>query len=247
MWMTAAMTACLLWASTPAAGEAPPAPPPAVPPPPAAQVQPPPAAYPPPPVGYSPPPSGYLYAPMHPPGYRKHDGFFLRLVMGGGWLAMSESSGASELKANGRSTGMGAAIGYAVVENLIVFVEGFIFSAENPDVTLNGAAIASGNSSLDFSEYGPGVAYYLEPVNVFFSATITFSKLDLAAEGNFLTKTRREIGLNAAMGKEWWVSNNWALGIALQLQFGRMQDWAPDPSPTVNASAISLFGTATFN
>jgi hypothetical protein len=229
------IAACLFLVSAQAAaGEAPPAPPPAYPPPPSAQAQ--------------PPPPGYVYAPLHGPGYRKHDGLFMRFVLGGGWLGMSESSGASELKASGTGSGMGAALGLAVVENLIVFVEASIFTAQNSDVTLNGAAIAGGVAALSFSGFGPGIAYYLEPTNVFFSGTIVFSELDLLADnGTLVTKTRRGIGLSAMAGKEWWISTNWALGLALQLQYGRMQDWAPDPSPVVGAGGISLLGTATFN
>jgi len=189
-----------------------------------------------------------MQAPRPPPGYHEHDGLFLRIFMSGGWLGMSESTGVSELKASGTGSGFGTAIGLAVARNLIVYLDISLLETMQPDVTVNGAATPRPGDDLTFWGFGPGIAYYFQPTNIFVSASIAFCKLDLFDDGaNTLAATRRGIGLNAMAGKEWWVSANWALGLALQLQYGRMTDRAPDPSPAVSARAISLLGMATFN
>ena len=181
-------------------------------------------------------------------GYHRHDGMFLRVALGGGWLGISESTAASELKATGTGSGMAGALGFAVAENVIVFVEASVLESMDPSATVNGVATARPARDLTLSGFGPGIAYYFEPTNVFVSAAITFCSLDMFDDGaNALTATRRGIGLGVTGGKEWWISTNWALGVGLQLQYGRMTDRAPDPSPAVSASAISLLGTATFN
>ena len=198
--------------------------------------------------GYSPPPPGYIYALVHDPGYHEHDGLFLRITLGAGWLGMSESTGVSELEASGTGSGFGAAIGYAVTRKLIVFLDVSLLDTMHPDVTVNGAPTPRAGEDLTLWGYGPGIAYYFEPRNIFVSAAIAFCKLDLHDDqANTLTATRRGIGLDAMAGKEWWLTTNWALGLALQLQYARMTDRAPDPSPVVSARAISLLGTATFN
>lgn len=164
------------------------------------------------------------------------------------WLGMSESTGVSELEASGTGSGFGAAIGLAVTRKLVVFLDVSILDAGHPDVTVNDAPTPRAGRDMTLWGYGPGVAYYFQPWNIFVSGAITLCKLDLHDDqANTLTATRRGIGLEVMAGEEWWVSTNWALGLALQLQYARMTDRAPDPSPVVSARAISLLGTATFN
>jgi hypothetical protein len=195
----------------------------------------------------APPPQPSFYAPIPDRGYHRHDGTFLRFAASGGRLGMSESTGASELSASGNGSGLGASIGGAVIENVILFGEIAALDAR-ADVTVKGTPYDAQGAALSLWWFGPGVAYYLEPTNIFFSATIVFSRLDLLADdGTLLTKTRRGIGLNATAGKEWWISANWGLGLGVQLQYGRMRDWAPDPSPLIHANLISLLATATYN
>ena len=186
-------------------------------------------------------------APPSDRGYHRHDGTFLRFAATGGRLGMSESTAAAQLSASGNASGFGASIGGAVIENLIVFGEIAALDAR-ADVTVTGTPYDAQGAALSLWWFGPGIAYYLEPTNIFFSATIVFSKLDLLADdGTLLTRTSRGVGLNVTAGKEWWISANWGLGLGVQLQYGRMHDWVPDPSPLVHANLISLLATATFN
>ncbi len=110
----------------------PPPPPPAYPPP----AYPPPA-YPPPYGPPSPyPPSGYGQPGGYPPPYNVgspgnvHDGFFLRLHLGGGFTDVKGNG----LEISGGSVSLGVAVGGALAENLILFGNFFLSVADTPDI-----------------------------------------------------------------------------------------------------------------
>jgi hypothetical protein len=57
-------------------------------------------------------------------------------------------------------------------------------------------------------------------------------------------------GVNASVGKEWWVSENWGVGAALQFMAATMKDhqvFAGDSKPTWTAIGFALLFSATFN
>jgi hypothetical protein len=49
------------------------------------------------------------------------------------------------------------------------------------------------------------------------------------------------------IGKEWWVSDNWGLGIAGQFFAGRMNDSEAPGAPTWETTAAALVFSATCN
>ena len=59
-----------------------------------------PAGYPPPPPGYSYPPPQYVAPPL-PPGYHQHDGAYVRLQLGLGYLRLKASNGGDDVEAKG--------------------------------------------------------------------------------------------------------------------------------------------------
>jgi hypothetical protein len=58
-------------------------------------------------------------------------------------------------------------------------------------------------------------------------------------------------GLSLVLGKEWWVSDNWGLGLAGQLYAARMKDRQPafvgSETPTWRALGLNLLFSASFN
>jgi hypothetical protein len=214
-----------------------------------AQDPPPPPTYyaPPPPQTYYPPPPGYYPAPPRP-GRHTHDGLFVRPFLGGARLAMSENDGGNSLKANGVGVSFGVAIGGAVAENVIIYGDLYFMTVDNPTVTLNGMT-ANLDQSMFLGGLGPGIAYFIEPVNIYLSASIGASKLQLhdKATNDLVASTQWGYGVNAVAGKEWWVSDNWGLGAALQFHYGSMEDGPPGPSPRVHSNAFGLLISSTFN
>jgi hypothetical protein len=233
------------------------APPPAGAPPPGYPPQP---SYPAPPAGYSaqpgyaPPPANYppTYAVMRPPGTQTHDGFYLRLQLGGGYTSMSASSGPNSLKYSGGSVGFGLALGGAVAPNLIIYGALIDSIAQNPDTTFNGPSFGSTSGSVGVVGVGPGLAYYLQPANVFFAGSFLLSRLVFSdTDGNTTDQTDWGFTFEGLVGKEWWVSDNWGLGASAQLLLGTMKDKEPlvpgESIPTWRVVAFSLLFSATFN
>ena len=71
------------------------------------------------------------------------------------------------------------------------------------------------------------------------------------SNGNVLEKSKTGLALEALFGKEWWVSDNWGLGLSGQVILGRMQGKDVDMTllevPTWTAKAFSLLFSATYN
>jgi hypothetical protein len=258
-------------AAAPPPGNAPPAYPPPAYPPPAYPPGYPPPAYPPPGPYYYPPPAPYYYpqpgyyqpAGYPPPGYpplaavrrpvqHLHDGFYLRLQLGYSFLtSVSANVAGVETSYSGNGVGMGMAIGAAIVPNLIVFGTGFLSGGFGSTLSV-GSFHADSGQDLNLYGLGAGVAYYFQPINMYLAAAVSGMKADLTptdqtASNHATTNlTRTGPGVQLLVGKEWWVSENWGLGIAAEILFSSMPD-ATDPSTTWRGSAFNLVFSATYN
>ncbi|HJX51438.1 MAG TPA: hypothetical protein VJ801_01620, partial [Polyangia bacterium] len=224
--------------------DAPPAP---EPPPPAATT---PAPAPPPPPGYPPPGSGPspAYPPQAgivPPGYHTHDGFYARFAVGGGGL--SGSAGAQ--KYSGGSGAYSLAGGTAIAESLILYAELLGYDSLKPRFEGNGGWDAT---SVHTAGLGPGVAYYFMPLNLYVSGTLLYQVW--ASKGFRRTANAASpapvdpsgwagIGCSLMVGKEWWVSANWGLGVAAQLLLGESTGSPADGHWTAKALAIMFSST----
>jgi hypothetical protein len=102
---------------------------------------------------------------------------------------------------------------------------------------------------VDLIGFGPGLAYYLEPLNLYLSGSMQFSQVtanDNSSSSNAnadLTDTG--FGASFMAGKEWWVSSNWGLGAATMLHFASMKLKNYDGRMT--ATGISVLFSATYN
>ena len=248
----------------PEAGQAPAAapgyPPPAAyyPPP---GYAPPPGYYPPPgyapPPGYYPPP-GYVppgaYYPQPdlgpPPGHHLHDGFYMRLSMGAAYLNANYNVGGQDASYSGGGMAMAFAFGGSVTPNLVIYGEFMGTVAMDPKFE---RGETSQNTGFDVNLFGigPGVAYYLEPMNMYFSGTLAFSQVTASTSNNSDSSnntadlTEMGIGASFMVGEEWWVSHDWGLGIAGMLHLASMKMKTTDS--TMTATAFSLLFSATYN
>jgi len=229
----------------------------------AAQTAPPPN-YPPPPSYPPPGPSGPTYYPaaqpgaypygqttvgVHP-GYQTHDGFYLGLQMGPGYSSMSASSGGSDITVSGGGIELSLALGGAVAPNLILFGQIVGNSSIDPHIEVSGLGSGDAKGSATVSGFGAGITYYVMPANVYLSGSALATRLTISDEdGNDVGKTNLGFGLNLSVGKEWWVSDNWGLGGAVQFMAARMEDQGEPGGgkPTWTSVAFALALSATFN
>jgi hypothetical protein len=183
-------------------------------------------------------------------GPRDHrDGFFLRLSAGGGAAATeaklpSDAEGPGDkIRLSGTASDVNIAIGAIVAPNLALHGTLYGWLVDEPEVEVAGASVST-NADLDLSAFGAGLTYYFMPVNIYLSGSLGFSTVTL--EGPFGTgETDTGPALDITAGKEWWVSNRWALGVAAGFGYHSAPDKAT--SENWNGTSIALRFSATMN
>lgn len=144
---------------------------------------------------------------------RRHLGLFVRPELGFGYLATSGSLRGNEVKLSGGGLSLGLAIGGAVSEDFIIAGRIWQFSSSTPTVTVDAGSMGLGQD-FDVKLGGVGVLlnWYLMPGNWYVAATPSVTWLKVG-EGSSQGTYQWGLGLHAAFGKEWWVSDNWGLGL----------------------------------
>ena len=184
---------------------------------------------PPPPPGSSP---GYGYGAygMTVPGVHEHEGFFLRLGIGFGYLNMRTEFMDVDLDIKGPAGHLQVALGGNLSPNLILFGQAFVNGVNDPTIELDGVELDPEEEEADertasIGALGVGLAYYL-PSNFYFSGTLAVSQLRLTNESNDDLDAESEPGpaFMGQIGKEWWVSDSWGLGLAGQFLVSSNKD-----------------------
>ena len=181
-------------------------------------------------------------------GYHQHDGFYMRITAGIGYLNASESIGGATETYSGVGGTFGAAFGGAIAPNLILYGELLGTSVTNATwSSTNGAILTYSGVDVTMFGIGPGIAYYIQPVNVYLSGTLTFTQVSFSdtSTANPIDGTDLGVGLSFTVGKEWWVTPDWGIGIAGQFHAASMND--PSYDTRMRALALSLLFSATYN
>lgn len=150
-------------------------------------------------------------------GARDHDGgFFLRLSAGGGPASTSIEILGVETEFSGTGGDVNFAIGGMVTRNLALHGTIFGWALSEPEMQVGSVDWGEVNADLSMSAVGAGLTYYFMPVNLYLSGSVGAGKLTLDTNvGDF--DTDYGIAFDATAGKEWWVSDRWALGVAVGL------------------------------
>jgi hypothetical protein len=189
---------------------------------------PPPASYP--IEGEPPPPPSAL----DPTGdERRHDGFYLRIGIGFGWLVLNRDAEATAGDAvyTGESRIRGAAgmgeisIGGTVGSGLVLC--GTLLGHEHREATLErqeGPDIEM-RAGLSFGMIGMGGHYFPDERGGFHvGGTLGLAYAVAAAHhSKFGTLGGTGIGLSLASGYDWWVADQWALGVLGRISVARLR------------------------
>jgi hypothetical protein len=175
----------------------------------------------------------------------RHKGFFLRLDAEGGYISSSASQSGTSASIQGGGGGIGISIGGALAENWILFGHIYDAIAINPQISFGSQTASTNNTSAGTVGYGIGVSYYFMPSNLYVSGTLAVTVLSSSSNGQD-SSTNPGPGGRIAIGKEWWVSDHWGLGVAGQLSFALNQDKGSNP-PTWSTVAPTIAFSATFN
>lgn len=154
----------------------------------------------------------------------KHDGFFLRLSFMGLGYGNFSSEGARRISYKGFSTSVEISLGYAIIENLIVH-----FGVSGPillDPTYSSGGISEKTEGVSVGSGGPvgGLTYYFMPLNLYLTAMVGSASMDLTVDGERIAETEDGISFQFSIGKEWWTTRNWGVGVAGALFIQSIED-----------------------
>lgn len=181
-----------------------------------------------------------------PVGRHQHDGVFVRMTLGAGRAKMTLlGEGAPTLVYAGTAAALSLAVGGVVRPNLIVFGQ-FAY------VTLPGATVSRGGAvgeplrddqGLIVAGLGPGLTYYFAE-NYYMGFAVMLSRVFAQAGEQVFTDSRRGVGLDLRLGREWWLSDNWGVGVFVSFEVAGAERETSGRWKT-QASAVGL--SATFN
>lgn len=177
-----------------------------------------------------------------PNGVHKHDGFFLRLVPGFGYSQIS----IDDISFSGGFTFANTIqIGGTVSDNLIIFGDIGGVNVFNPSVKVNDEEVDNpGDVRIVFGGVGPGITYYFMPENIYIAASILLHFEEFYLEDLSGIDARDGFGFNLMVGKEWWVGEQWGLGVSLYLRYGSQSD---SKDLTISSYSFGALFSVTFN
>lgn len=174
-----------------------------------------------------------------------HRGFFLRMHLGGGYLTSSATDSGNALNVKGGAGSFSIAAGGAVARDLHLYGELVDSVASSPTFSVNGTSGSGNNANYGLVGIGPGVNYYFMPVNAYLSGSLLLARLTASNNGS---SSNSDWGLagKIQLGKEWWVSQDWGLGVAGMLLAGSNPAGGGSTATFTTWSGAVLF-SATYN
>jgi hypothetical protein len=180
---------------------------------------------------------------------RTHDGFFLRLSLGGGVANTKIDDATFKIEIDGSPGDLNIAIGGVVTPNLALHGTLMGWSMSDPDVEVDITGFGSASGTLDgdvtMTAFGGGVTYYFMPVNVYVTGSVGFGTIEIDPSGGPSGETDSGLVLDLGVGKEWWVGNAWGLGVAGGFSYHSLPD--PDIDESWSGTSFTIRFSATLN
>jgi hypothetical protein len=183
------------------------------------------------------------------PGVRasdnRHRGFFFRPDLGAGYMTLSGGSPLGDLTISGPAGFFGLHAGGAIAEDLILAVHLYDGAIADPKASVAGQSATLSGATVAMVALGPELTWYLMPANVYLSATVALTKVTLEVNGSS-ADTQAGFGAQLGIGKEWWVSSHWGLGLVGHASFSSNKDQGTNAS-TISTLGFGLAFSATYN
>lgn len=171
-------------------------------------------------------------------GAHTHDGFYLRLSLGGGYaLDSGKASAGSRVDVYGLTVPFELWAGGTVARGLVVGLGLSISPLSSPKS--DPVLITSGKGiSAQYTRLGPFVDYYFDPkqgLHVMGSLNMGGMLVKDAASNKTLGNSKG-LAVNAGLGYDLWFANQWSVGVIGQ--FGYTLAWSEDETHHVITPAI---------
>jgi hypothetical protein len=112
-------------------------------------------------------------------------------------------------------------------------------------VSIGSQTASTTDTSYSLFAIGPSVTHYFMPVNVYLSGTIALTQLGATVNGKS-ANANTGYGGRVTLGKEWWVSDHWGLGLSASATYSSNQDTGTN-APTISSLFYGLAFSATYN
>ena len=134
---------------------------------------------------------------------------------------------------DGVSFDANVAIGGMVSPNLALHGTVFGWMLFEPELTI-GSQSGTLEAEVGVGGFGVGATYYFMPANAYVSGSVGFGQLTMETD-DVSVESDYGVIFDATVGKEWWVSDEWGLGVAAGLGYHSI----PDPSADENWTGLS--------
>jgi hypothetical protein len=181
-------------------------------------------------------------------GKYEHDGFYMRFLLGGSSSTMTIDGASSDMELSGMSVAFRFQIGAEISKNLIAYGEVGGTTISNPEIKIGDQTYDTEDTKASNFDFGGGLTYYIMPENIYITGSILASRATLEyTGGSETTKSESDpgLGLFFGVGKEWWVSDDWALGAAVFAAFSSVPDKASS-DVTISNTSFGVAFSATF-
>ena len=181
------------------------------------------------------------------PPPKTHEGQFFHVASGFGWMSTSATDNGDDLDLHGLTFDGDLAIGSMLRQNFALHATFYGWFARDPNVKFLDESKRS-NTDVVHGAAALGATYYFMPANIFASARLgggwmwqqrVFGGQQNAAKSNF-----GFVG-GVAVGKEWWTSDYWAIGISGDFDFHVLP--SADFDGTFKGGSFAIHFTATHN
>jgi hypothetical protein len=147
---------------------------------------------------------------------REHEGgIFVRLSAGIAGVNTSIDDGGEKTEFTEGGGAHNLALGGIAWKNIALHATSFGWAVRDPLVEVDGVDQGRFNGTASLNALGGGVTWYIMPVNIYISGSAGFSWLSLTQ--NYTRNSSVGIAFDLTVGKEWWVSDRWGLGVSVGL------------------------------
>jgi len=194
--------------------------------------------------------------PMNP-GAEEHDGFMLRLTfgLGQGWLTEDVTLDAGFTRDDSTTNYDGTAgtfsidLGGAASDMITLHARLATLAIVNPSVEVDGESIGEFDElSISATLFAPAITFYFMPVNVYTTFAIGGSYITFSVDDRDVDDVETDIGygINLDVGKEWWSSDQWGLGVAGRLWWTAVVEDVDAGEDRLSMLALTLQFSATY-
>lgn len=181
------------------------------------------------------------------PSIHRHDGFYLRLGLGLGYVSDSASENdGTTFKIHGTTIPIDIMIGGSLVPGLVLGGGIWIAPMVSPKVDFEGQTLTiSSNYTVQFNQIGPFLDYYPNPhEGLHILGAVTYAGLTLVEDATNTTLANvKGFGLTAGLGYDFWIGNQWSMGVLGQFSYANLSA----DSESHQLISPALLGSATFN